>query len=190
MKSTFPGFPAEGIAFLRDLKKHNDREWFQPRKAIFEENVRQPMLALVAAIHREMMRFAPAYVGEPSKCVYRIYRDTRFSKNKTPYKTYTAALFWSNGMVKDEGAAFYFGVSAEGIDAGGGLYAAEPDKLLAVRNRIAADAKTFRATFESRRVKKLFGEMHGERLSRVPKGFDPEHPAIDLLKHKQFLLLG
>lgn len=188
MKNKFPGFPAEGIAFLRALKKHNDREWFMPRKAAFEENVRQPMLALVGAMHQEMLRFAPEYVGDPAKCVYRIYRDTRFSKNKTPYKTYTSALFWRNGLTKDRGAAFYFGISPEGIDAGGGLYHPEPDALLAVRRRIANDPGEFRALFETRKVKKLFGEMRGESLSRVPKGFDAEHPAVDILKRKQYLL--
>ena len=103
MKNTFPGFPPEGIAFLRNLKKHNDREWFTPRKAVFEETVKKPMIELVGAIHREMLRFAPDYVGEPAKCVYRIYRDTRFSKDKTPYKTYASALFLRNGFDKYSG---------------------------------------------------------------------------------------
>jgi uncharacterized protein (TIGR02453 family) len=100
MKGSFPGFPKEGMAFLRALKKHNDREWFTPRKSTFEATVRQPMIELVSAIHREMLRFAPQYVGEPAKCVYRIYRDTRFSKDKTPYKTYASALFLRNGFDK------------------------------------------------------------------------------------------
>ncbi len=100
MKVSFQGFPKEGIAFLRALKKNNDREWFTPRKSTFEATVRQPMIELVGAIHSEMLRFAPQYVGEPAKCVYRIYRDTRFSKDKTPYKTYASALFLRNGFDK------------------------------------------------------------------------------------------
>ena len=188
MKSTFPGFPPEGIDFLRDLKLNNDREWFNPRKALFDDKVRQPMVQLVTAIHREMARFAPDYVGDAAKCIYRIYRDTRFSKNKIPYKTYTSALFWRNGSSKDDMASFYLGISPEGIDIGGGIYSPEPDVLRAVRHHIAADAAGFRAIFETRKVKKLFGELHGESLSRVPRGFDPDHPEIELLKRKQFLL--
>ena len=188
MKSRFPGFPVEGIQFLSDLKANNDREWFNPRKAVFEELIRQPMLRLVEAVHLEMARFAPDYVGEPAKCVYRIYRDTRFSKNKTPYKTYTSALFWRTGTPKDDLASFYFGISPEGVDCGSGLYFPPTDILRPVREHIAAESAAFRATFDSKRVRKLFGEMKGESMSRVPQGYDPAHPEIELLKQKQFLL--
>jgi uncharacterized protein (TIGR02453 family) len=189
MKSTFPGFPKEGMAFLRALKKHNDREWFTPRKSTFEATVRQPMIELVSAIHREMLRFAPEYVGEPAKCVYRIYRDTRFSKDKTPYKTYASALFLRNGFDKYAGcAAYYFAVSPENIEVAGGVYTPDRDVLLAVRQYIADHHKQFRATFSGAKVKKLLGELQGDSLSRVPKGFDPDHPAADLVRRKQYLL--
>jgi uncharacterized protein (TIGR02453 family) len=135
-----------------------------------------------------MLRFAPEYVADPAKCIYRIYRDTRFSKNKTPYKTYTSALLWRNGFPKDDCASYYFGVSPEGIDVGAGVYSPEPESLLAVRNHIADDPDGFRATFENRKVIKLFGQLTGDTLSRVPKGFDSAHPAADLLKHKQYIL--
>jgi uncharacterized protein (TIGR02453 family) len=189
MKGTFPGFPKEGIAFLRALKKNNDREWFTPRKSDFETTVRQPMIELVSAIHREMLRFAPQYVGEPAKCVYRIYRDTRFSKDKTPYKTYASALLLRNGFDKYAGcAAYYFAVSPENIEVAGGVYTPDRDVLLAVRRHIAENHKQFRATFSSPKVKKLLGELQGDSLSRVPKGFDPDHPAADLIRRKQYLL--
>jgi uncharacterized protein (TIGR02453 family) len=189
MKSTFPGFPKEGIAFLRALKKNNDREWFTPRKSTFEATVRQPMIELVAAIHREMLRFAPQYVGEPAKCVYRIYRDTRFSKDKTPYKTYVSALMLRSGFDKYTGsAAYYFAVSPENIEIAGGVYTPDRDVLLAVRQHIADNHKQFRATFGAPKVKKLLGELQGDCLSRVPKGFDPDHPGADLIKRKHYLL--
>jgi len=105
------------MAFLRALKKHNDREWFTPRKSTFEATVRQPMIELVGAIHTEMLRFAPQYVGEPAKCVYRIYRDTRFSKDKTPYKDHLAA------NMKD-GAALMF---AHGLNVHFNLIEPRPD---------------------------------------------------------------
>jgi uncharacterized protein (TIGR02453 family) len=189
MKGTFSGFPKEGMAFLRALKKNNDREWFAPRKATFEAAVRQPMIELVGAIHREMLRFAPQYVGEPAKCVYRIYRDTRFSKDKTPYKTYASALLLRNSFDKYAGsAAYYFAVSPENIEVAGGIYTPDGDVLLAVRQYIAENHKQFRATFSSPRVKKLLGELQGDSVSRVPQGFDPDHPAADLIKRKHYLL--
>lgn len=189
MKSTFPGFPREGIEFLRALRKNNDREWFTPRKAVFEAAVRQPMIELVGAIHREMLRFAPLYAGEPAKCVYRIYRDTRFSKDKTPYKTFASALLLRQGFDKHNGgAAYYFAVSPVSIEVAGGIYMPDRDVLLAVRQHIAANHLEFRATYERAKVRKLLGELRGEALSRVPKGFDAEHPAADLIRRKHYLL--
>jgi uncharacterized protein (TIGR02453 family) len=184
----FKGFPIEGIAFLRELKKHNDREWFTPKLEEFKQLVREPMLELVASLHAAMLRFAPAYVGEPARCVYRVYRDTRFSKNKTPYKTSTEALFWHNRLDKNSGGAFYITISPEQVAVGGGLYMAEPAALLAVRQQIAAHTRAFRATFESKTVRRLMGDLQGEQTKRVPKGFLADHPAADLLRHKNFLL--
>jgi uncharacterized protein (TIGR02453 family) len=153
--------------------------------------VKQPMIELVAALHSEMLRFAPEYVGEPAKCVYRIYRDTRFAKDKTPYKTYASALFLRNGFDKyTGGAAYYFAVSPENIEVAGGVYTPDRDVLLAVRQHIAENHKEFRATFGAAKVRKLFGDLQGDSLSRVPKGFDPEHPAADLIRRKQYLLDG
>src|SRR5580692_4616163 len=176
-QSKFPGFPAEGIAFLRSLKKNNDREWFTPRKATFEEKVKTPMIELVSAIHGEMRRFAPDYVGEPAKCVYRIYRDTRFSKDKTPYKTYASALMLRRNFDKYAGsAAIYFAVSPENIDVEGGIYMPDRDVLLAVRRHIADHPREFRATFETAKIRKLFGELGGESAARIPIGFAADHP--------------
>jgi uncharacterized protein (TIGR02453 family) len=189
MKSTFPGFPKEGIAFLRALKKNNDREWFAPRKAEFEATVKQPMIQLVTALHREMMRFAPQYVGEPAKCVYRIYRDTRFSKDKTPYKTFASALLLRNGFDRHAGSAgIYFSVSPTEIEVAGGVYMPDRDTLLALRTYIGENHKQFRATFATPKVKKLLGELWGDSVTRVPKGFDAEHPAEDLIRRKNYIL--
>jgi uncharacterized protein (TIGR02453 family) len=189
LKTRFPGFSPEAIAFLRNLKKHNDRAWFTPRKTIYEEQLRMPMIELVRAIHGEMIAFAPQYVGEPAKCVFRIYRDTRFSKDKTPYKTHIAASFWHNGLEK-RGAGYYLGVSPEGVHIGGGLYAPEPDVLLAVRSLIAEDFAGYRKTFSSPKVKKLLGEPTGESAARAPKGFPCDHPAIEFIKRRQHVFFA
>jgi len=89
----FPGFPPEALTFLRSLKRNNRREWFQPRKEIFETKVKAPIIQLVEAINAELLDFAPEHITDPKKAVYRIYRDTRFSADKTPYKTHIAAIF-------------------------------------------------------------------------------------------------
>ncbi len=186
MKHVFQGFSREGIAFLRDLKNNNDREWFTPRKSVYEEQLRLPMIELVRAVHGEMLRFAPEYVGEPAKCVFRIYRDTRFAKDKTPYKTHIAASLGRNGLEKNRGAIYYFSISPEEVEIAGGVYHPEPDVLLAVRRHIARHPEAFRATFGSPKLKKLLGDLQGESAARAPKGFDPEHRAIDLLKRKMY----
>jgi uncharacterized protein (TIGR02453 family) len=106
MRSAFPGFPAEAMTFYRGLARNNTREWFQPRKPVYDEQVKAPMVELVTALNQAMMKFAPDYVTDPAKAIYRIYRDTRFSPDKTPYKTQIAASFARRGMEKHGAAGF------------------------------------------------------------------------------------
>ena len=186
--AVFPGFPAEGVKFLGALARNNRREWFQPRKHIYEEQVKAPMAELVAALNSEMMRFAPDYVNEPAKAIYRIYRDTRFSKDKTPYKTHIAAIFPRRGLEKHGGGGLYFSVSAKEIEVAGGVYMPGPETLLAIRTHLSEHHDEFRKIIRAKKLRTLMGEMHGEQLSRVPKGFPSEHPAADLLRHKQWLV--
>lgn len=173
-------FPPEAITFLKGLEKNNDRDWFQPRKEIFETKLRAPMLELVEAINAQLLTFAPEHITEPKKAVYRIYRDTRFSKDKTPYKTHLGAIFPRRGLGKDAGAGYYFHVSAKEIGIACGAYAPGPEQLSKIRHFIAENPKPFRAS------NKLMGPVQGTTLQRAPKGFDPEHPAIDLIKMKQW----
>ena len=100
----FPGFSPEALTFLRSLKRNNRREWFQPRKEIFETKVKIPMVQLVEAINAELLDFAPDHVTDPKKAVYRTYRDTRFSADKTPYKTHVAAIFPDHNLGKQSSA--------------------------------------------------------------------------------------
>lgn len=185
----FSGFPEEGLNFLRALAKNNRREWFQPRKQIYDGRVKAPMIDLVNALNAAMMEFAPLHVADPGKAIYRIYRDTRFSKDKTPYKTHIAAVFPHRRLPKSAGAGYYFSVSPTEIEIGGGIYMPAPDELLAIRTHLAARHEEFLVTIAAREVKRLFGELRGEQLSRVPKGFAAAHPAADLLRRKQLLLL-
>lgn len=188
MRSGFPGFPSEAMAFYRSLARNNKREWFQPRKNVYDEKVKAPMVELVTEINRVMLDFAPDYITDAPKAIYRIYRDTRFSPDKTPYKTQIAASFSRRGMQKHGAAGYYFAVSHKGVDVGGGIYMPAPETLLAVRTHLAERHADFRKLAGSSGVKKLFGALQGEQLSRVPKGFCAEHPAADLLRYKQFLL--
>jgi len=188
MNPGFAGFPPEGIKFLRSLKRHNTREWFQPRKEIYEAKVKAPMLELVTALMQRLADFAPDYVADPNKAIYRIYRDTRFSKDKTPYKTHIAAIFKHRDLEKHSGAGFYFSVAPEEIEVGGGVYMPMPEHLLAIRNYLAENHEEFRRIAAARDVRRLFGDVTGDSLSRVPKGFAADHPAADLLRMKQFLL--
>ena len=186
MRSGFPGFPAEGLAFFSALQRNNRREWFQPRKAIFEEKLKQPMRELVGAVNTAMRRFAPEYATDPDKAIYRIYRDTRFSKDKTPYKDHIAASFSRRG--DKAGAGFYFAVSHKEVAIGGGLYMPEAEALLAIRQHLAERHEEFRKIVGARAVRRLFVEVQGEQLTRVPKGYCSDHPAADLLRLKQYLL--
>jgi uncharacterized protein (TIGR02453 family) len=187
MRSAFSGFPPEAMQFFRGLARNNNRDWFLPRKPIFEEKVKQPMRELVELVNEGMKSYAPHHVAEPDKAIYRFYRDTRFSKDKTPYKDRIAATFPRHGLVRHEGAGYYFSISNKEVAVGGGAYMPLPETLRAMRERIAAHPDEFRRLISSSAVRKLYGEVQGEQLSRVPKGFPADHPAADLLRYKQFL---
>jgi uncharacterized protein (TIGR02453 family) len=185
-KSPFPGFPEEAIKFFRGLDRNNHRDWFQPRKPVFDEQIKAPMIQLCEALNVALKRFAPNYVSDPAKAIYRIYRDTRFSKDKTPYKTHIAASFRHRFMGCDaHGAGFYFQVSHKDVSVGGGIYMPTPETLLAVRNHIAEHHKELDRILQARNVKRLLGEVQGDALTRTPKGWPPDHPAAGYLRRKQ-----
>ena len=145
------------------------------------------MRQLVEALNVEMRRFAPLHVTDPDKSIYRIYRDTRFSKDKKPYKEHLAAYFPRHGMVRDGAAGYYVAVSHKELAVGGGVYMPTPEVLRTLRNYIAERPAEFRRLIGSKTSRKLFGEMHSDPLSRVPKGFAADHPAADLLRCKQYV---
>jgi len=188
MRSGFRGFPPEAMSFFRGLARHNTREWFQPRKHIYDDQVKAPMVELVMELDRAMLDFAPDYVTDANKAIYRLYRDTRFSPDKTPYKTHIAASFARRGMEKHGAGGYYFSISHQEVEVGAGIYMPPPEALLAVRTHIAHKHTDFRRIVAASPVKRLFGAVQGEQLSRVPKGFRADDPAADLLRFKQYLL--
>src|SRR5215471_175800 len=188
MKSEFPGFSRDALSFLRALKRNNRREWFQPRKEKYETLIKLPMMELIGALNTEFARFAPDYITLPEKAMYRIYRDTRFSHDKTPYKTHISAIFPRRTAVKREGAVFYFHFTEKEVLAFGGVYAPERDELLAYRTLLAERHEEFEEILHDKRVRRLTSGLQGEQLSRVPKGFPCDHPAESLLRRRQWHL--
>src|SRR5436305_7074755 len=185
--TAFPGFPEEALKFFRGLERNNRREWSQPRKEIFDSKVRAPMLQLVETINLALARFSPEHVTDPNKAVYRIYRDTRFSADKTPYKTHIAASFWHRKHEKHGCAGYYFSLSHKEVEVAGGVYMPGPEQLLAIRQHLAEHHADFRKLVSRRKLVELMEPLKGDSLSRVPKGFAADHPAADLIRKKQWL---
>jgi uncharacterized protein (TIGR02453 family) len=183
----FNGFPKEGLGFLRRLKKNNNRPWFQARKSEYEENVRFPMQCLIAGLAVRLHDEAPEIEFNPRKSIFRIYRDTRFSKNKAPYKTNVGAWFGLRAMKGDtETPGLYVGVGTDEVFVGGGLYMPSGGQLKAIRKSIAENPDDYLAVVRSPRFRKKFGGIQGAVLSRAPLGYPPDHPMIEHLRHKQF----
>jgi len=186
MPAAAPRFSAETLRFLRALKRNNRREWFNAHRDDYERHVREPMTAIVERLAADFRSFAPELVASPKISMYRIYRDTRFSENKAPYKTHVAAVFPTRGFAKHEGAGLYFHVSTDDVWIGGGMYAPQPPQLQAVREHIAENVRQLRAIVESPAFRRAI-TLEGEKLSRVPRGFPKDHEAAEYLKFRHFI---
>lgn len=176
----------EALKFLRDLAKHNDREWFNQRKAVYEAELKEPMLAIIRKVTDAMTSFAPHHVRPAEKSLFRIYRDTRFSHNKLPYKTHVAAWWSHMGMQKTSGAGYYFQISPAGVVIAAGAYMPEKEQLAAIRQWLLENHVAFRKLTQTAAIRKTFSEFEGDALTRPPKGFPSEHAAMDLIKRKQW----
>jgi len=188
MPGGFSGFSPSALAFLRSLKRNNDREWFRERKDQYERLIRRPMIELIERLAFDLQSFAPELEASPKASLYRIYRDTRFSDDKSPLKTNAAAVFPCRGLGKHEGAGLYFEIAPGWVWAGGGMYAPETSRLHLVREHIAANFGRFRAVVESPSFRRALGAIEGQRLQRVPRGFPKDHRAAEYLKLRQFLV--
>ncbi|MBI3493435.1 MAG: DUF2461 domain-containing protein [Acidobacteria bacterium] len=182
-----PRFTADTLKFLRALKRNNRREWFNAHRDDYEAFVRAPMTAIIEQLAIDFRELAPELVASPKQSMYRIYRDTRFSANKAPYKTHVAAVFPPRGLPKHEGAGVYFHVSPDEVWVGGGMYAPQTPQLHAVREHIAANHKRLRSIVDSPGFRRQIGKLEGERLQRVPHGFPKDHEAAEFLRFRQFL---
>ncbi len=181
----FEGFPEDGLKFLKKLKKNNTREWFGKHKSEYEDYVKFPMQCLISTLAPQIHEFAPEIEVHPQRSMFRIYRDTRFSKDKTPYKTHVAAHFSPTGN-KMDGAGLYVHVEPGEVYLGGGYYMPSSDHLRAIRRAIDKRSEEFLAFLGGHHFKKTFGELVGDKLSRVPQGFEKNHPMSNYLRMKQF----
>lgn len=169
----FPGFRQEGLDFLRDLKDNNDRSWFKPRKHTFDEELKEPLECLAAELIRRLPDEAGIPVeGNPKKSLFRIYRDIRFSKDKSPYKTNLGAVFTRSGTKKDNGGV-YVHVDSGGSFVGGGFYRAETRLVRAWRDEMARDPTGFLDMANSLESSGLEITL-GDPLKRMPRGIQAD----------------
>ena len=182
-----PVFTAETLSFLRRLKKNNNREWFRARQAEYERHVRGPMLAVIERLARDFARFAPELDASPRRSLYRIYRDTRFSDDKTPLKTQVAASFRWRNLPRGESAGLYVEVAPGWVWMGGGFYAPGPRQLLRIRQHISDTYPEVHQLVRAPAFRRTVSALDGERLTRMPRGFAAADPAAEYLKYRNFL---
>lgn len=181
-------FTDETLRFLRGLKKNNDRQWFGASKSIYESAVKAPLLAFASSLSESIATVAPEYATAPEKAVQRIYRDIRFSPNKTPYRTELGILFTHRGLGKDAGSGVYISLSPEKVLVAGGLYQQDSRGLNTIRQHLLGNLDEFGKLLKGKALRSTFGPLHGESLKRPPRGIPADHPSIDLLKQTQWLL--
>ena len=189
----FTGFTPDAIQFMADLAQNNDRAWFQPRKADFERLVRDPMAAMITALADELATRRVPLRADPKRSPFRIYRDTRFSRDKSPYKTHLGATFpWVEsggaGESADDsphGNGGYFNYEPGAMYVGGGMWMAEKPRLDALRRAILEEPERVRAALEDPAFVAWFGGVRThESLKRMPPGYPPDHPLADMFRWK------
>jgi uncharacterized protein (TIGR02453 family) len=185
-----PYFSESAFKFLRDLKRNNRREWFEARRDVYERELKQPMLALVEKLTQEMMDYAPGHIRPATKSVLRIYRDTRFSADKTPYKTHLAAWWTCSGLEKTSGGGYYLQISPKEMVVAAGVYMPPKEQLLAIRMHLREHHKQFRHLIEEKKMRKAMSLHEPLSLTRPPKGFEVDEPAIEWIRWRQWGVIG
>ena len=184
-------FGAETIAFLTELKNNNNREWFNENKTRYEEQVLDVALRFIQSMQGPLAQFAPRFTAIPKRMggsLMRVYRDTRFSKNKTPYKTNIGIQFRHEQARDVHAPGYYVHIDPDEVFVGVGMWRPASEALLGVRQRIAEKP----AAWEKVRDDKAFAshfKLGGESLTRPPRGFDKDHPQIADIRRKDFIAL-
>jgi len=182
MTDVFRGFRPEALQFLVDLALHNERSWFQPRKSDYERLLKEPLEALCIALDDAFRTRGIPLSADPTRSPFRIYRDVRFSKDKSPYKTQASASFpWTGD---GGGVGGYFHLEPGGVFVGGGMWHPAPERLAGWRQTVVAERRRVHALLEDVGFRDTFGSVGGERLKRGPAGFPADDPDVELLKLK------
>jgi uncharacterized protein (TIGR02453 family) len=181
-------FTPATFRFLRALDRNNNREWFQAHKADYEKDVRDPFLQLITDLQAPLAKISKHYRADPRKnggSLFRVYRDTRFSGDKDPYKPWAGARFFHERRHEIPAPSFYLHVKPGDCFVGGGMWHPEPNALKQIRAFIADNPASWKRATQGKAFREHF-EFWGESLTRPPRGFDPEHELIEDLKRKDF----
>jgi len=189
-----PYFTSASLTFLRGLKRHNRKPWFEAHRDDYEQHVKMPMAAFVIEMDRRLHDFAPEIVGEPKRSMFRIHRDVRFSRDKSPYKTHAACWFFHGGgsskvgrEAHGGGAGFYFHLEPGACLMGGGIWMPPAPALKRLRVALAADPRGFERIVLAPAFRKRFGDLSDDSmLKRVPRGYAADHLAARWLRHQSF----
>ena len=189
--TTFEGFPKDFFKFFTELKANNNRDWFAANKPRYIESVVTPMSEFIVAMAPKLKQISPYYIANPKAhggSMFRIYRDTRFSKDKTPYKTHAACQFRHEGGRDAHAPGFYVHIETDGIHFGGGVWLPPSKQLGLIREFIADNPSAWDKLVKSAAIKKA-GGIRGDTLKRPPRGFDADARHIEYLKHKSFYVM-
>jgi len=177
--------------FFRDLSKNNNKEWFTANKGRFESDVQMPMLEFVTAMQPRLGKISKHMVAAPKKSggsLTRIYRDTRFSKDKKPYNTYMAMRFFHETGPKESAPRYYIHVDGEQAGIAAGCWHPDSPALASIRTAIVEDPRAWTRARDNKKQAAAWDGLSGESLKRPPRGFDAEHPQIEDIKRKDFIL--
>lgn len=183
----FSGFPEAGLAFLRELGAHNDKDWFEAHRAAWDEQIVPAMLSWCSELTESLRDVMPRAVFVPrvGGSLFRLNRDTRFSRDKRPYKTHVAAAIWEGEREKHDAPAVYLEVSPAQITFAGGIWTFEEARLDRFRKLLHSEASAERLDAALAQAKKAGLAIDAaEKLPRPPRGFDPESPRAELAKYK------
>jgi uncharacterized protein (TIGR02453 family) len=181
-------FSRDSFRFLRELADNNDRTWYAANKARYEEHVKAPALALIEAFAPRLARISSRFAATP-RSLYRLHRDTRFSRDKSPFKTHVGIHFRHERAKDAHAPGFYLHVEPRNVFAGVGIWRPESDALRCIREHIAENPEAWKRASGARAFEARF-ELAGDRLSRPPRGFDAEHPLLEDLKWKDYIAVA
>jgi uncharacterized protein (TIGR02453 family) len=182
-------FTPATFRFLRALDRHNSRDWFHAHKEDYERHVREPFLQLITDLQPALAKISAHYRADPRKSggsLYRIYRDTRYSNNKLPYKSWQGARFFHVRRHEIQAPGFYLHIQPDDCFAGGGLWHPEPDALKHIREFLVDNPAAWERATRSKAFRAHL-QLGGASLIRPPRGYDPAHALIDDLKRKDFI---